>query len=196
MPQCPSPRYFHACATHKSAFVRFFSFFSFFLLRFFLIQNMFLCYFITKYILGGKNTNDSCFKDLHIYSRERAELASTTGSPFIVEKEDKVKATAPLSSSKHKPSKVSFYIFLLYLVIDEYFKKGIEARKIRLKCHFNQEIRVIAVDRGIPYPGLMERLQSEYNAQICLKYPVSSPPPPPQNHNPNDTLFQRMRKVI
>ncbi|KAL6063740.1 STE/STE11 protein kinase, variant 1 [Balamuthia mandrillaris] len=96
------------------------------------------------YIIGGKNMNDSCFNDVHAYYQRGAGEESPSYCLDSSTDSDRLFPSAQDSDN----------IF----------------HRVRLKCHFNSEIRMVSVPRDITYSNLMHRLQKEYAEAICLQY--------------------------
>jgi len=42
--------------------------------------------------------------------------------------------------------------------------------KIRLKCHYNQDIRGVAISEKTTFPALKQRLKEDYGFDVALKY--------------------------
>eukprot|EP01087_Luapelamoeba_hula_P021474 TRINITY_DN7518_c0_g2_i1.p1 TRINITY_DN7518_c0_g2~~TRINITY_DN7518_c0_g2_i1.p1 ORF type:complete len:768 (-),score=107.22 TRINITY_DN7518_c0_g2_i1:250-2553(-) len=115
------------------------------------------------YIVGGRNVN-SCFRDLHNFAKQLSDdigqhtgdhTPTPTENTHLLDKDPS--AWSGATSSKSAKSAKSAPVTPT-------------ERKIRLKCHFNGEIRVISVDNTIPYNTLLDRFAKDYGVSVCLKY--------------------------
>jgi serine/threonine protein kinase len=94
------------------------------------------------YIVWGKNLFDFCFKDISEFSHIQMEEKST-----LSRSAEKSEAKQFNNSNDNNNNKLP--------------TKPI---KIRLKCHFNNEIRVVSVWSNVQYNDLITQLNEQYNA--------------------------------
>ena len=57
--------------------------------------------------------------------------------------------------------------------------------KIRLKCHYNQDIRAVAITERTTFAALTQRLKEDYGFDVALKYAEA----PAQRGAPIDVDF-------